>query len=149
MDHESAHSHVGVQTDCARESPTTAIQFFSIGEVAREFGVSLRTLRFYEDRDLLHPHRQGTKRLYTDLDRSALQMILKGKQLGFTLSGIRAILAARGDTPKHADLELSLNPEQIIAQIRQLERQREDLDHALRALRAAAEKIATDSASAA
>ncbi len=141
MEHESGHYHVSVQTEGSMDAPPAPVQFFSIGEVAREFGVSLRTLRFYEDRDLLHPVRQGTKRLYTELDRSALQMILKGKQLGFTLSGIRAILAARGETTKHADLELSLNPEQIISQIRQLERQREDLDHALRALRAAAEKI--------
>jgi DNA-binding transcriptional MerR regulator len=141
MEHESVHYHVSVQPDCSMDTPPSAAQFFSIGEVAREFGVSLRTLRFYEDRDLLHPVRQGTKRLYTDLDRSALQMILKGKQLGFTLSGIRAILAARGEATKHADLELSLNPEQIMSQIRQLERQREDLDHALQALRAAAEKV--------
>jgi DNA-binding transcriptional MerR regulator len=141
MEHESVHYHSSVQSEHSMDTSSAAVQFFSIGEVAREFGVSLRTLRFYEDRDLLHPVRQGTKRLYTDLDRSALQMIIKGKQLGFTLSGIRAILASRGETTKHADLELSLNPDQIISQIRQLERQRDDLDHALQALRAAAEKI--------
>lgn len=141
MEQGPDYSAAGVQADRGTDMPPAAVQFFSIGEVAREFGVSLRTLRFYEDRDLLHPHRLGTKRLYTEQDRSNLQMILKGKQLGFTLSGIRAILAARGESTANGDLELSLNAEQIIAQIRQLERQRADLDQALSMLRSAAAKI--------
>lgn len=69
---------------------------FSIGDVAREFGVSLRAPRFYEDRGL-HPRRRGTTRLYSEGDRSRLQMILKGKRLGFTLTEIREILSSRTD----------------------------------------------------
>ncbi|MGO9135345.1 MAG: MerR family transcriptional regulator [Methylovirgula sp.] len=117
---------------------------FSIGEIAREFGVTLRTLRFYEDRGLLRPQRRGTKRLYSERDRAHLQMILKGKQLGFTLTGIQAILASRGEATGNWALELNLNPEQIKAQIRQLERQRADLELALTELREAhqrAEKL--------
>ena len=125
--------------------PPNEVQF-SIGEIAREFGVTLRTLRFYEDRGLLRPRRRGTKRLYSERDRAHLQMILKGKQLGFTLTGIQAILASRDEATGSWALELNLNPEQIKAQIRQLERQRADLDLALAELREAhqrAEKLAT------
>lgn len=71
----------------------------TIREMARDFGVSIRTLRFYEDRGLLHPHRIGTARSYSARDRLHLKMILKGKQLGFTLSEIRDILASREDEP--------------------------------------------------
>lgn len=121
----------GVERGCGGETQSPAKRLFSIGDVAREFGVSLRALRFYEDRGLLQPHRRGTTRLYADRDRSHLQMILKGKQLGFTLSEIRDILAARNDATDGWDLELNLHPDQIIAQIRHLERQRADLEAAL------------------
>ncbi len=109
----------------------------SIGDVAREFGVSLRALRFYEDRGLLHPRRRGTMRLYSEGDRSRLQMILKGKQLGFTLTEIREILESRTDIMNGWDLELNLHPDQITSQIRHLERQRADLETALAELKEA------------
>lgn len=110
---------------------------FSIGDIAREFSVSLRALRFYEDRGLLHPHRRGTTRLYSERDRSRLQMILKGKQLGFTLSEIREMLSTRNDAMNGWDLELNLHPDQITSQIRHLERQRAELETALAELREA------------
>ncbi len=110
---------------------------FSIGDVAREFGVSLRALRFYEDRGLLHPRRRGTARLYSDRDRAHLQLILKGKQLGFTLGEIREILTTRADADTPLELQLNLDPDQIVAQIRHLERQRADLEVALNELKAA------------
>ena len=59
---------------------------YSIGDLAREFGVSLRTLRFYEDRGLLTPHRKGTVRRYDEQHKTRLSMILKAKQLGFILA---------------------------------------------------------------
>ena len=73
---------------------------YTIGDLAREFGVTLRTLRFYEDRGLLSPRREGTARIYDARDRARLSVILKGKQLGFTLTEIRALLAEeRGEAP--------------------------------------------------
>ena len=66
---------------------------YTIGDLAREFGVTLRTLRFYEDRGLLSPRREGTARIYDARDRARLSVILKGKQLGFTLTEIRAMVA--------------------------------------------------------
>lgn len=119
---------------------------FSIGEIARQFGLSLRALRFYEDRGLLHPRRRGTARLYSDRDRAHLQLILKGKQLGFTLGEIRELLTSRADAVAPLELQLNLNPDQIVAQIRHLERQRADLDAALSELKAAHQRAQSSDA---
>lgn len=113
---------------------------FTIGDLAREFGLSLRALRFYEDRGLLQPRRRGTTRLYSDSDRSRLRLILKGKQLGFTLAEIRELLAAQAEAQERLDLAMTLNPEQITAQIDLLERQRAELEIALNELRAAQQR---------
>jgi DNA-binding transcriptional MerR regulator len=69
--------------------------------VAREFSVSLRTLRFYEDRGLVTPRCQSTARFYSNRDRARLSKMLKAKQLGFTLSEIKAMVASeeRGSEP--------------------------------------------------
>jgi DNA-binding transcriptional MerR regulator len=133
----------------------------TIREMANEFGVSIRTLRFYEDRGLLHPRRVGAARQYGARDRLYLKMILKGKQLGFTLSEIHDILANREGAllkPNAAqcdlmspdlndldfeelNLEMGLPPEQIVAQINHLERQRKELDEAIIALRNAHRRL--------
>ncbi len=122
----------------------------TIREMARDFGVSIRALRFYEDRGLLHPRREGAMRLYSARERRDLKAILKAKQLGFTLSEIHEMLRSRGGPMSanetrerdgdqididEAELELALPPEQIVAQIGYLERQRRDLDAAIIALR--------------
>ena len=112
----------------------------TIGEIARTYEVSLRTLRFYEDKGLLQPRRQGTARFYSARDRIRLALILKGKRLGFTLAEIFELIASRnGTTPEGecADLTVSLGRDQIAAQITHLERRRDDLDAALDELRAA------------
>ena len=119
-------------------------KYYSISDLAREFDVSLRALRFYEDRDLLHPQRRGLARLYTQIDRVRLQMILKGKKLGFTLSEIRDMLAAKAD-PERNDISLDLNSEQVLSQIGHLERQRGDLDHAIGELKATQSRLAAAS----
>lgn len=63
-------------------TPTT----YSIGELAREFDITTRSIRFYEDQGLLTPSRQGQTRLYTNKDRVRLKLILRGKRLGFSLA---------------------------------------------------------------
>src|SRR5579863_2479073 len=100
----------------------------TIGEMATEFGVSLRTLRFYEDRKLLRPRREGNTRLYSPADRLRMQMILRGKQLGFTLTEIHDLI---GNYESSADFEGKLKPQQIVAQIDHLERQRAEIDDAI------------------
>src|SRR3954451_22676183 len=112
------------------EGPKT----FTIGDLAREFSVTLRTLRFYEDRGLLSPSREGTTRIYDLRDRDRLSVILKGKQLGFTLTEIRAMLAEdRIANGVAANLNLSLD--KIEDQIRHLEQQRIEIDEALAELK--------------
>jgi DNA-binding transcriptional MerR regulator len=67
-------------------------RLYSIGDLAGEFGVSPRALRFYEDRDLLTPQRIGGNRVYTQRDRARLILILRGKRLGFSLVDIKEML---------------------------------------------------------
>jgi len=129
------------QTSAEVDDGGPAERLYTIGDISREFCVSLRALRFYEDRGLLHPRRRGTARLYSCRDRLHVQMILKGKQLGFTLTEIHDILAAREGASDKADLELDLHPDQIATQIRHLERQREELDKALGELRHALQRV--------
>lgn len=64
---------------------------FSITELAREFDITTRTIRFYEDEGLLSPAREGQKRIYSPRDRVLLKLILRGKRLGFTLAESRKL----------------------------------------------------------
>lgn len=66
-------------------------QHFSISDLAREFGVTTRAIRFYEDKGLLNPARKGLKRLYSRRDRARLKLILRGKRLAFTLDETREL----------------------------------------------------------
>ena len=65
---------------------------YSIGELAREFDITTRTIRFYEDQGLLHPRREGQTRIYSSADRVALKLILRGKRLGFSLADSRELI---------------------------------------------------------
>ncbi|HEX5477538.1 MAG TPA: MerR family DNA-binding transcriptional regulator [Burkholderiales bacterium] len=65
---------------------------FSISELAREFDVTPRAIRFYEDQGLLAPRRDGHRRVYTSRDRTRLRLTLRGKRLGLALSEIRELI---------------------------------------------------------
>ena len=69
---------------------------YSISELAREFGVTPRALRFYEDKDMLHPARDGMMRVYRNRDRARLKVILQCKRVGLPLADIREILDLYG-----------------------------------------------------
>ena len=58
---------------------------YTISELAKEFGVTTRTIRFYEEKGLISPLREGQKRLYTPADRVRIKLILRGKRIGMTL----------------------------------------------------------------
>lgn len=132
-----------VQSRKAKAAAAPLEQLFTIGDLAKAFNVSLRTLRFYEDRGLIAPHREGTARYYTEHDKSRVALILKGKHLGFTLSEIRDMLASgKRGTPQVATA-LTLNPEQVAAQIGHLERQRAEIDDAIKELRATHRRMAS------
>jgi DNA-binding transcriptional MerR regulator len=134
------HADSGIQSNDLPEAEANS-RLSTIREMARDFQVSIRTLRFYEDRGLLHPRRESTNRRYDARDRLHLKMILKGKQLGFTLSEIHDILARREEVSGKTELEMGLLPEQISAQISYLERQRSQIDAAINTLREAHRRL--------
>lgn len=105
----------------------------TIGDLAREFNVTLRTLRFYEDRGLIKPRRSGLTRLYSDASRERLKQILRGTTLGFTLTELRAMLGADG-SPKAVN-ELKLSKTQIAEQLAHLERQKIEVEKAIAELK--------------
>ena len=115
--------------------PASEQDEMTISQMSRLYGVSLRTLRFYEDRGLLGPRREGAARYYRRDDRARMEMILRGKKLGFTLAEIIDLIGGKGatDTP---DLEERLEPHQIANQIVHLERQREEIEGAIARLKA-------------
>ena len=114
---------------------------YTIGDMAREFGISLRTLRFYEDKGLLRPRREGSSRVYDGRDRVRLQVILKGKQLGFTLTEVRDLIGTHSELVEPS-LDRALKPEQVTSQLEHLERQRADLEVAISELRATQARLA-------
>ena len=99
---------------------------YTISELAREFDVTPRALRFYEDKDLLHPARNGMNRIYSHRDRGRLQMILRGKRIGLSLTEIREILDVYSLDGHEAQMKLMVD--KFSKQIAKLERQRDDID---------------------
>ena len=73
-----------------------AAELFGITELCREFGITLRALRFYEDKGLIAPQRAGSTRVYTARDRARMILILRGKRLGFSLREIKDYLDLYG-----------------------------------------------------
>jgi DNA-binding transcriptional MerR regulator len=73
-------------------SPRDTARIYSIAELAREFAITPRTIRFYEDEGLIKPRRQGMTRLYSVSDRAKLTWILRGKRLGFSLAEIKELM---------------------------------------------------------
>jgi len=98
-----------------------------IGELAREFDVTARTIRFYEDEGLLAPERHGQARRYSPRERVRLKLILRGKRLGFSLAEIKEILALYDGAPGEAG-QLRHFLGKIAERRRQLEQQREDVE---------------------
>jgi DNA-binding transcriptional MerR regulator len=139
------HSSIGVAgspaTEEERLTADGAQVEMTISQMSRAFGVSLRTLRFYEDRGLIKPRREGNARYYRGPDRVRMEMILKGKKLGFTLAEIQDLIGGKGTT-ETPDLEEQLNPQQIDTQIGHLERQRDEIDSAIARLRATQNRLA-------
>ena len=106
---------------------------YTISELAREFGVTPRALRFYEDKDMLHPARDGMTRVYSHRDRGRVKIIVRLKRLGLPLADIREILDLYGlEDGQRAQMRMSLVKFQN--QIKELESQREDIEMALQEL---------------
>jgi DNA-binding transcriptional MerR regulator len=103
---------------------------FSIGELSREFGVTTRTIRFYEDQGLLSPTRNGQNRIYQARDRVRLKLILRGKRLGFSLKEINKLIALY-DAPEGEAGQLRSFIEKIRARRSDLLVQKEDIEHVM------------------
>ncbi len=144
-----AYASAGVSGGLLEEESRTVLDSaqpeLTISQMSRVFGVSLRTLRFYEDRGLIKPRREGNARYYRASDRIRMEMILKGKKLGFTLTEIQDLIGGKGAT-ETVDLEDQLNPQQIVTQISHLERQRNEIDEAIERLRMTQSRIAQGAA---
>ncbi|SAK97932.1 MerR family transcriptional regulator [Caballeronia calidae] len=111
---------------------------YTITELAREFDITPRAIRFYEDQGLLAPKREGAnglRRVYSPRDRTRLKLTLRGKRLGFTLSEIRTLLDLY-DSPTGTATQLQAFVDTIAAHREVLERQREDLNTTLAELAA-------------
>lgn len=101
-----------------------------IGEMAKMFSVTLRTLRFYEDKGLLSPKRDGSTRLYTRRDRARLKLILLGRKVGFSLRDVKQIMDLYD--PKGANTkQLRLMLDKSDKQLGRLKKQRTALDEAI------------------
>jgi len=77
--------------------PRTATTF-AISDLAREFGITPRTIRFWEDQGILAPEREGSKRVFTRRDRARLKMALRGKRLGLSLAEIKDLIGMYAST---------------------------------------------------
>ena len=100
---------------------------YSISELAREFDVTTRTIRFYEDQGLLSPAREGTTRLFSPRDRVRLKLALRGKRLGFSLAEIRELFELYDvSRDEHKQLEEFLV--KLERRRARLEQQREDIE---------------------
>lgn len=104
---------------------------YTISQLAREFEVTPRALRFYEDKGLLTPRREGMNRVYSHRDRARLQLILRGKRVGLSLIEIKEILDLyKVDQRAQAQTALKKYKARILA----LEAQREDVEAAIETL---------------
>ena len=94
-----------------KDWPADVPPTFSIGELAREFGLTTRAIRFYEDCGLISPQRAGRNRIYTARDRARLTLTLRGKRLGLKLAEVKELLQMyerrrAPDNPRHRLLDV-------------------------------------------
>jgi DNA-binding transcriptional MerR regulator len=106
----------------------------TIREMCDAFGVTARTLRFYEAKELLSPVREGQRRLFTKRDRARLKLILRGKRFGFSLEEIRQLLNLY-DLGDQQSTQFMKTFDLAQDRLRAMERQRDELNEAIEDLR--------------
>ena len=110
-------------------------ELFGITELCREFGITLRALRFYEDKGLLSPRRVNGARVYTRRDRARLALILRAKAIGSQLSEIKRYLDLYGDHGEGRTQQLNFVITRTDSAIAELEQKRAQIDETLAELR--------------
>jgi DNA-binding transcriptional MerR regulator len=113
---------------------------FTIRNLCVEFRVTPRALRFYEDKGLLYPAREGLNRVYNHRDRARLQLILRGKRVGLSLSEIREILDLYDENDGGA-AQMAKSLKKFRERILALEAQRDDIDGAIEQLRQGCDRM--------
>ncbi|WP_417845578.1 MerR family transcriptional regulator [Thalassospira povalilytica] len=109
-------------------------RFYTVPELAKDLGITPRTIRFYEQKGLVNPQRAGTTRVYTRQDRAKLLIILRGKRLGFSLNEIADYLDLYDADPTQAE-QIKMLLRRVRGRISDLEEQRQALDVTLDELR--------------
>jgi len=118
-------------------------EYERIGELAKQFGITLRTLRFYEDKGLISPKRDGAMRLYTRRDKARLKLILLGRKVGFSLREVKQMLdlyEPSGSNTRQLRVALEKSEKQLV----RLEKQRALIDDAINELTGAMEIVRAD-----
>ena len=117
-------------------------EVFTIRDLGREFDVSARTLRFYEEKGLLDPSRRGEQRLYSRRDRARLAYVLAGKQVGFSLEEVREMLDLY-DLGDGQVTQLKVALAKFGERIERLEKQKNDIDRVVAELTRASDVMKT------
>ncbi len=104
--------------------------YLTITELTREFGVSTRTIRFYEDEGLINPVRRGRTRLFRQVDRRLLSFILRGKRLGFSIAQIHEIILMYKEPPGESG-QMRLLISRVNEKRAELEQKRKDIEETL------------------
>jgi DNA-binding transcriptional MerR regulator len=115
------------------EAVSEKTKTYTISELAREFGVTSRALRLYEESGLLAPKREGTRRIYAERDRVRLRLVLRGKRLGWSLAEIRESFNLY-DSSMGEQAQLNYLLEKLDARRDILETQKQDIELALKDL---------------
>ncbi|SFI71377.1 MerR family transcriptional regulator [Aerobium aerolatum] len=105
-------------------------EYYTITELTREFEISTRTLRFYEDEGLIAPVRRGRTRLFRHSDRTLIKQIMRGKRLGFSINEIREIIQMYREPPGEVG-QLKLMMKRIEEKRESLRQKRRDLEETL------------------
>ena len=120
-------AQAAVRMPAASAKPRAAAQAFTISELAAEFDITSRAIRFYEDVGLLTPGRAGRNRVYTQRDRTRLKLTLRGKRLGLSLQEIKQLVDMY-DSPSDTTQQLTAFLGVLGEHRRLLEQQREDIE---------------------
>ncbi len=112
--------------DASLQSGAAATPTYTISELAREFDLTTRAIRFYEDRGLLQPARSGRNRVYTARDRTRLKLTLRGKRLGLTLAEVKELVDMY-ESPRDTGPQLSKFLAVLAAHREELEQRLSDL----------------------
>jgi DNA-binding transcriptional MerR regulator len=131
---EAAHvSDAHRDNQSANLSSVDANEYARIGEVSEQFDVTLRTLRFYEDKGLISPKRIGVTRLYSRRDRARIKLILQGKKVGFSLREVKHLIELYEPGGSNT-VQMRAIMNKSIKQLEKMKAQRASIDEAIEEL---------------